>query len=73
MDMFQFAYRANRSADDAVFLCLHSILQHLVAPATYSRILFIEFRSVFYTIVHLKLFDNLQVLRINTSLYATGF
>ncbi|KAJ8375851.1 hypothetical protein SKAU_G00064310 [Synaphobranchus kaupii] len=45
--------RANRSVEDAVSLCLHTILQRLEAPATYARILFIDYSSEFNTIVPL--------------------
>ncbi|XP_072556770.1 uncharacterized protein [Paramormyrops kingsleyae] len=41
----QFAYRANRSVDDAVNMGLHYILQHLDRPGTYARILFVDFSS----------------------------
>ncbi len=39
LDPLQFAYRANRSVDDAVNMGLHCILQHLDRPGTYVRIL----------------------------------
>ncbi len=39
LDPLQFAYRANRSVDDAVNMGLHYILQHLDRPGTYVRIL----------------------------------
>ena len=68
MDSYQFAYRANRSVEDAVSLCLHTILQHLQRPATYVRVLFIDFSSAFNTIVPTKLFDKLLALGINHSL-----
>ena len=55
MDSFQFAYQANRSVEEAMSLCLHSVLQHLEAPATYVRVLFIDFSSAFNTIVPIKL------------------
>ncbi|XP_070182906.1 uncharacterized protein [Littorina saxatilis] len=38
MDPLQFAYRANRSVDDAVALGLHYILQHLEQPRTPQRV-----------------------------------
>ncbi|XP_051519260.1 uncharacterized protein LOC127420766 [Myxocyprinus asiaticus] len=40
LDPLQFAYRANRSVDNAVNMGLHHILQHLDRPGTYARILF---------------------------------
>lgn len=68
MDPYQFAYRPNRSTDDAVNLALHFTLQHLESKHTYVRILFIDFSSAFNTIDPLKLFRKLQDMNINTSL-----
>ncbi|KAK3535563.1 hypothetical protein QTP70_016833 [Hemibagrus guttatus] len=42
LDPRQFAYRANRSVDDAVNMALHFILQHLDSPGSYARILFLD-------------------------------
>ncbi|XP_077953470.1 uncharacterized protein LOC120812456 [Gasterosteus aculeatus] len=50
LDPLQFAYRANRSVDDAVNMALHYILQHLDSRGTYARILFVDFSSAFNTI-----------------------
>ncbi len=44
LDPLQFAYRANRSMDDAVNMGQHFILQHLNKSGTYVRILFVDFR-----------------------------
>ena len=68
LDPHQFAYRSNRSVDDAVSLCMHSILQHLESSSTYARILFVDFTSAFNTIVPVKLIYTLQVLGVNPSL-----
>ena len=68
LDPQQFAYRANRSVDDAVSLCLHSILQHLESQRTYARVLFVDFSSAFNTIVPAKLIITLQELGVSTSL-----
>ncbi|KAK3542855.1 hypothetical protein QTP70_005441 [Hemibagrus guttatus] len=43
LDPLQFAYRANRSVDDAVNMGLHFILQHLDKSGTYVRLLFVDF------------------------------
>ncbi|KAF7711331.1 hypothetical protein HF521_000342, partial [Silurus meridionalis] len=51
LDPLQFAYRANRSVDDAVNMGLNYILQHLDCPGTYARILFVDFSSAFNTII----------------------
>ncbi len=68
LDSHQFAYKANRSVDDAVALCIHSILQHLEAPNTYVRVLFVDYKSAFNTIIPVKLFDKLKQLGIQHSL-----
>lgn len=65
MDPDQFAYRSNRSVDDATALSLHFVLQHLEAPGRYARILFIDFSSAFNTIIPQKLFNKLQQLNIS--------
>ncbi|KAK3572188.1 hypothetical protein QTP86_024859, partial [Hemibagrus guttatus] len=49
LDPLQFAYRANRSVDDAVNMGLHFILQHLDKSGTYVRLLFVDFSSAFNT------------------------
>ena len=59
LDPHQFAYRANRSVDDAVALALHHILQHLETSGTYARVLFVDFSSAFNTIILRKLFNKL--------------
>lgn len=68
LDPYQFAYRANRSVDDAVSLCVHSILQHLESSSTYACILFVDFSSIFNTIVPVKLIHTLQELGVNSFL-----
>ena len=51
LDPFHFAYRTNRSVDDAVSLTLDNILAHLdLKGSTYARILYIDFSSAFNTI-----------------------
>lgn len=59
-DPHQFACRENRSDDDVVSLCLHSILQHLEHRSTYARVLFVDFSCAFNTIVPAKLIYTLQ-------------
>ena len=43
LDRFKYAYREDRSVDDAVSLILFYILQHLDSPNTYASILFVAF------------------------------
>ncbi len=62
--LFQFAYRANRSVNDAVNMWLHYILQHLNRPGNYARILFVNFSLAFYTIMPDLLSDKLTQLSV---------
>uniref|UniRef100_A0A3B4GQJ3 Reverse transcriptase domain-containing protein n=1 Tax=Pundamilia nyererei TaxID=303518 RepID=A0A3B4GQJ3_9CICH len=64
LDPLQFAYRANRSVDDAINMALHFILQHLDSPGTYARILFVDFRSAFNTILPDHLRDKLSQMNV---------
>ncbi len=68
LDPLQFAYRANRSVDDAVNMGLHFILQHLDRPGTYVRILFVNFSSAFNTIIPDTLQNKLTQLFVPTSI-----
>ncbi|KAI3362875.1 hypothetical protein L3Q82_001924 [Scortum barcoo] len=50
LDPLQFAYRPNRSTEDAIALTLHTALSHLDQRDTYVRMLFIDYSSAFNTI-----------------------
>ncbi len=67
LDPLQFAYRANRSVDDAVNMGLHYILQHLDRSGTYVRILFVDFSSAFNTIIPETLQNKMTQLSVPTS------
>ncbi len=67
LDSLQFAYRANRSVDNAVNMGLHFILQHLDRPGTYVRILFVDFSSAFNNIIPDTLQNKLTQLSVPTS------
>ncbi|KAL0152483.1 hypothetical protein M9458_052206, partial [Cirrhinus mrigala] len=68
LDPLHFAYRANRSVDDAVNMGLHFILQHLDKSGTYVRILFVDFSSAFNTIIPNLLLQKLTQLSMPTSI-----
>ena len=68
LDPLQFAYRANRSTDDAIALTIHTALSHLDQRNTYVRILFIDYSSAFNTIVPSKLVIKLRDLGLNSAL-----
>ncbi len=67
MDPLQFAYRPNRSTDDAISHVLHSSLTHIDSKnGNYVRLLFIDYSSAFNTIVPTKLAVKLTDLGLNT-------
>ncbi len=69
LDPLQFAYRPNRSTDDAISQVLHSSLTHIDSTnGNYVRLLFIDYSSAFNTIVPTKLAVKLSDLGLNTSL-----
>ena len=61
-DPYQFAYRKNRSVEDAVSLNIHEILDHLEKPNSYVRVLFLDYSSAFNNIIPKSLFEKLLVL-----------
>jgi gmma-aminobutyric acid receptor subunit gamma/cGMP-dependent protein kinase 2 len=63
LDPLQFAYRPNRSTDDAIAITLHTALSQLDKRNTYVRMLFID-----YTIVPSKLIIKLEALGLNPAL-----
>ncbi|KAK3522998.1 hypothetical protein QTP86_010502 [Hemibagrus guttatus] len=76
LDPLQFAYRANRSVDDAVNMGLHFILQHLDKSGTceavrhvrHVRLLFVDFSSAFNTIIPTVLQTKLTQLSVPSSI-----
>ena len=50
MDPHQFAYKPNRSTDDATLTLLHNAYTHLDTTGSFVRILFVDFSSAFNTI-----------------------
>ena len=64
----QLAYCSNRSTDDAVSIAFHTALSHLDKRKTYVRMLFIDYSSVFNTIVPTKLITMLRTLGLNLPL-----
>ncbi|KAI3375436.1 hypothetical protein L3Q82_021921 [Scortum barcoo] len=64
----EFAYRENRSTEDAVSIALHTALTHLQLPNTYMRMLFVDFSSAFNTVIPDKLILKLHNLGLPSSL-----
>ncbi|KAK3534759.1 hypothetical protein QTP86_024092 [Hemibagrus guttatus] len=50
-DSHQFAYRGNRSTEDAVATALHAVLSHLEKQGSYVQMLFVGYSSAFNTIL----------------------
>ncbi|KAK3568712.1 hypothetical protein QTP86_013878, partial [Hemibagrus guttatus] len=68
LNPFQFAYRQNRSTEDAVNSAIHTALTHLEGKDTYVRMLFIDYSSAFNTIIPHRLSEKLLTLGLATSL-----
>ncbi|KAI4903293.1 hypothetical protein NFI96_004870, partial [Prochilodus magdalenae] len=68
LDPMQFAYRQNRSTDDAIALTLHTALSHLDKKNTYVRMLYVDYSSAFNTIIPSRLDIKLRDLGLNSSL-----
>ncbi len=68
LDPLNFAYRANRSVNDAVNMGLYCVLQHLDRPGAYVRILFVDYSSAFNTIIPNLLLPKLTPLSVPTSI-----
>ncbi|KAI3360591.1 hypothetical protein L3Q82_002453 [Scortum barcoo] len=68
LNQYQFAYRENRSTEDAVSITLHTALTHLQLPNTYVRMLFVDFSSAFNTVIPDKLILKLHNLGLPSSL-----
>ena len=68
LDPYQFAYRANRSTEDAIATALHSTLNHLEQKGTYARLLFVDYSSAFNTIIPDRLVSKLSELGVSSSI-----
>ncbi|KAK1792142.1 hypothetical protein P4O66_001919 [Electrophorus voltai] len=68
-DPLQFAYRHNRSTDDAIAHLLHTTLTHLdKGRGNYVKMLFVDYSSAFNTIIPSLLTTKLEDLGLHTSL-----
>ncbi len=61
LDPLQFAYRSNRSTDDAIAFSLHTALSHLENKNTYVRMLFVDYSSAFNTTLNIDKTKELVV------------
>ena len=67
-DPLQFAYRKNRSVQDACLYLLNDISEHLEGKNTQVRVLFIDFSSAFNTIQPHILLEKLLGMGVNGNL-----
>ncbi|KAI4876536.1 hypothetical protein NFI96_002224 [Prochilodus magdalenae] len=68
VDPHQYAYRKNQSTDDAISSLVHTALTHLEQKDSYVRMLFVDFTSVFNTMIPQTLTDKLSSLGLCSSL-----
>jgi gmma-aminobutyric acid receptor subunit gamma/cGMP-dependent protein kinase 2 len=68
LDTLKFAYRTNRSTDDAISSALHTAISHLDKRNTYLRMLLIDHSSAFNSIVPSNLITKLRTMGLNASL-----
>ncbi|XP_059807146.1 uncharacterized protein LOC132381625 isoform X4 [Hypanus sabinus] len=68
LDSHQFAYKANKSAEDAISFALHTVLTHLEGKGRYMRMLFVDYHSAFNTVIPSKLISKLHQLGLSSSL-----
>ena len=69
LDQFQFAYKANRSINDAISWALFKVSQFLDrSTPNYCRLLFVDYSSAFNTISPFKLYHKLIALDFDPSL-----
>ncbi|KAK3532681.1 hypothetical protein QTP86_027807 [Hemibagrus guttatus] len=71
----QFAYRGNRSTEDAVATAFHAALSHLEKQGSYVRMLFVDYSSAFNTILSHILVGKLEDLGLphSTSMWINSF
>ena len=68
LDDNQFAYRKNKSTEDATLLLNHLITEHLDNKNTYVRSLFIDYSSAFNTIKPDIIVQKLKALKVTPAL-----
>ncbi|KAI3374202.1 hypothetical protein L3Q82_006057 [Scortum barcoo] len=68
VDPHQYAYRKNRSTEDAISSVVHTALTHLENKDSYVRLLFVDFTSAFNTIIPQTLVQKLTTLGLSLTL-----
>lgn len=65
IDPYQFAYRRNRSVEDAVLSLLHYTHSHIENGGAYARILYVDFSSAFNTVQTHLLVQKLKEMQVS--------
>uniref|UniRef100_A0AAR2JX07 Reverse transcriptase domain-containing protein n=1 Tax=Pygocentrus nattereri TaxID=42514 RepID=A0AAR2JX07_PYGNA len=68
VDPHQYAYRRNRSTEDAISSVVHTALTHLEQKDSYVRMLFVDFTSAFNTMTPQTLITKLSSLGLSSSM-----
>lgn len=68
IDPLQFAYRQNRSVEDAISYALSFVYKHLDKAKSYARMLFIDYSSAFNSMVPTKLILKLRTLGLDEAI-----
>ncbi|KAI3366309.1 hypothetical protein L3Q82_000426 [Scortum barcoo] len=68
VDPHQYAYRKNRSTEDAISSVVHTALTHLENKDSYVRLLFVDFTSAFNTFIPQTLVQKLTTLGLSSTL-----
>ena len=68
LDPHQFAYRANRSVDDATLTLVHHLCQHLDTGGHHARVLMVDFSSAFNTIQPHLMMQKLMSMALNPNI-----
>ena len=69
IDPLQFAYRKNRSTDDAVLYILENIYSHLEKTGSTVRLMFFDFSSAFNTIRTHLLVQKILNMKLPSSVF----
>ena len=73
VDPLQFAYRRNRSTDDALLFVLNSVFSHLDKPGNSIRLMFYDFSSAFNTIQPHLLVEKMKRMNVPANFVAWIF
>ncbi len=65
LDHYQFAYKENRSTEDALNFMTHFILKHLENPVAYVRVIFMVLSSAFNTLLPDIVLFKLKQMKVN--------